>query len=384
MSSAEEKKELSNIESVTENENEIESTDGTELEKSHFLKTDYMLNYEKLPSFLKNMNIIIAKDGCFLPNEFTVLERRIIGYAIATITKEQRELPWEKFLSHEFYIDINYFKEIFKIKKTSGYIYEDLKEAGKRLTRRPTELRDFLKGKNIAGTIIDFGQHEFNWIDFMEFIDGEHKIKFRFSQTVMRYIHNLTNKLYVSYNLFLSHGFKSSYAIKMYEIMQTRKDSNMIILGLDEFKQIFSIPNSYKKPSMIVNKVLLPTQEELNEKLNLGFEFMIEKDRRYSGGYVITLSAKINNDDLINNLNTCFKQEFIENLQPIEQTVFNTPHFKRKLEKEKRAKQRKREKAKLAKKPILEKSETNEKYSCSNDSNNLQIELFDIESLETN
>jgi len=94
--------------------------------------------------------------------------------------------------------------------------YEQLKQARKNLFERKITLRDGNKGRDIR------------WVYDTEYADGEGYIKLSFSPTVAPYLSNL-QKHFTSYHLTEVRSFKSSHAIRLYELlMQYKKMGGML------------------------------------------------------------------------------------------------------------------------------------------------------------
>ena len=89
----------------------------------------------------------------------------------------------------------------------------------------------------------------------------------RFTEEISNFLTSLEN--YVRYNFFISHILKSIHSIRIYELLQSYRNTK-----------------SQRK-----KYVLEKAKEELNAKLNLGFNFEIDKTK-------ITLKANKNDDDL--------------------------------------------------------------------------------------
>ena len=125
-----------------------------------------------------------------------------------------------------------------------------------------------------------------------------------FSSLITYFLINFTgtNKYYVNYSLFVSHALRSQYAIRLYEILQTRQDTNCVIMSLQKFKTMFELEDSIK-PSQIRSKILERAKKELNTKLDLGFDFELNKNNSYDGGYQLIISAKRNDKDIMKMLN---------------------------------------------------------------------------------
>lgn len=252
--------------------------------------------YHGLPQFVQKMKIIMASELLFLPQHFTLTQKRLVAYAIGLITKNHRDMCPDEFLKTKFVIHAKYFQEAFQLGNVkNGDTYRDLKEAVDLFMREVGVLKLSNNDKNYC---------KFIWVQQCNYIESEGKIELYFSSLITDFLINFTgtNKYYVNYSLFVSHALRSQYAIRLYEILQTRQDTNCVIMSLQKFKTMFELEDSIK-PSQIRSKILERAKKELNTKLDLGFEFELNKNNSYDGGYQLIISAKRNDKDIMKMLN---------------------------------------------------------------------------------
>lgn len=252
--------------------------------------------YHGLPQFVQKMKVIMASELLFLPQHFTLTQKRLVAYAIGLITKNHRDMCPDEFLKTKFVIHAKYFQEAFQLGNAkSGEIYKDLKEAVDKFMGEVGVLKLSNNDKNHC---------KFIWVQQCNYIESEGKIELYFSSLITDFLINFTgtNKYYVNYSLFVSHALRSQYAIRLYEILQTRQDTNCLIMSLQKFKTMFELEDSIT-PSQIRSKILERAKKELNTKLDLGFEFELNKNKSYDGGYQLIISAKRNDKDIMKMLN---------------------------------------------------------------------------------
>ena len=252
--------------------------------------------YHGLPQFVQKMKVIMASELLFLPQHFTLTQKRLVAYAIGLITKNHRDMCPDEFLKTKFVIHAKYFQEAFQLGNVkNGDTYRDLKEAVDLFMREVGVLKLYNSDKNYC---------KFIWVQQCNYIESEGKIELYFSSLITDFLINFTgtNKYYVNYSLFISHALRSQYAIRLYEILQTRQDTNCLIMSLQKFKTMFELEDSIK-PSQIRSKILERAKKELNTKLDLGFDFELNKNNSYDGGYQLIISAKRNDKDIMKMLN---------------------------------------------------------------------------------
>ena len=117
------------------------------------------------------------------------------------------------------------------------------------------------------------------------------------------------NGTYTNYNLKVGLSFKTFYAHRIFELLQTRKDTNKLILRWNDFFFFLNLPDSYRVPSQLNRRVLDPVIKEFKEKYNINL--VIDLDYRKndpSSGRVI-ISADKNNDDIVYEIYGITKKE---------------------------------------------------------------------------
>ena len=191
----------------------------------------------------------MASELLFLPQHFTITQKRLVAYAIGLITKNHRDMCPDEFLKTKFVIHAKYFQEAFQLGNVkNGETYQDLKDAVDLFMREVGVLKLSNNDKNHC---------KFIWVQQCNYIESEGKIELYFSSLITDFLINFTgtNKYYVNYSLFVSHALRSQYAIRLYEILQTRQDTNCLIMSLQKFKTMFELEDSIK-PSQIRSKIL--------------------------------------------------------------------------------------------------------------------------------
>ena len=253
-------------------------------------------NFRAAPKFIQKMNFIMANDLLFIPQHFTLTQKRIIAYAIGLITKEHRDMCPDEFLKTKFIIHAKYFKEAFQIdNEKSGNVYKDIKDA---VDLFMSEVGAFKLSQH------DKSHCKFIWVQQCNYVEDEGKIELYFSSLITDFLINFTGskKYYVNYSLFVSHALRSQYAIRLYELLQTRQDTNCVFMSFDQFKEVLDINKTWA-PYQVREKVLARAQKELNTKLDLGFTYEITKNPSCDGGYQVVFKAERNNQDIMNILN---------------------------------------------------------------------------------
>ncbi len=131
--------------------------------------------------------------------KLTTEEQRLILLLSGMIHKDD-----EDFKSYE--IRVADFVKMFSLEKRKS-IYSELEESSKRLTGRTIELsRD---GKKMYAS----------WLSYVEYVEGSGVIKVEFHKSLKPYLLQL-NENFTQYNLQHVMQFKSSYSIRLYELLK--------------------------------------------------------------------------------------------------------------------------------------------------------------------
>lgn len=145
--------------------------------------------------------------------------------------------------------------------------YEQLKQARKNLFERKITLRDGNKGRDIR------------WVYDTEYADGEGYIKLSFSPTVAPYLSNL-QKHFTSYHLTEVRSFKSSHAIRLYELLMQYKKNGWYAESVESLKAIFGVEDSYPAWYEFQRRVIKPAVKEINSETNYNVKYETKRRGR--------------------------------------------------------------------------------------------------------
>ena len=112
----------------------------------------------------------------------------------------------------------------------------------------------------------------FNWFSGLEFEPKSKIITARIDRGLKPYLLNLKG-YYSTYKLRYILGMKSSYSIRLYEILNQRKKLKTYTIGFKELGDILVVSKSLKTYAQFKRDVLLKAQVELKEQSDLRFEF---------------------------------------------------------------------------------------------------------------
>lgn len=257
-----------------------------------------LTNVKKTPR-----NIFLEKEFIKVKNNLTALQKKIVYYAFSLITEEDRNKSPSELALKTIKININDFLEMFNLKERGGRIYQDIQNEVKKIGRTPIQIEINSISKNASDqtkqkfkTLIESEIYWFAKVDYVKDVFHKHEIHIQFTHSVWSFLTQFEN--YVKYNYFISHSLKSKHSIKIYELLQSRKDTNEIITSVENFVYMLDLTNTYKNKYQLRYYVLEKAKKELNEKLDLGFEYFFDDNE------LLHIKAKQNDEDLIKKIFT--------------------------------------------------------------------------------
>lgn len=258
----------------------------------------------------KKLRQVIWSNALIRANQkLNLTEKRIIGYCISSFSKEEREqMSSVNYLddyirNRRFTISVKDFAQYFEIDSMDN-AYRDVKRAAKSLYDRSEQI--ILKtGKNET---VEY----FRWFDYVKYNSGEGTVTLGFTYDIYKGLFDHFNGNYTSYNLKIGLGFKSFYSHRVFELLQTRKDTNTLYLSWDDFFFYLDLPDTYKVPSQLKRRVIQPVISEFKERYNIDLDFKIDYKKNNPENSVVTISANKNNEDIMYELYGVKKSELIE------------------------------------------------------------------------
>lgn len=120
-----------------------------------------------------------------------------------------------------------------------------------------------------------------NWISSAKYIKGEGVIELSFSPHLKPYMLQLKNQ-FTSYQLSNILSLKSTYSIRLYELMKKWQHLGRWECPIDDLKKKLGIPEGkYKQYGHFKSKALNQAEKEINEKTDLNINFKeIKKGRK--------------------------------------------------------------------------------------------------------
>jgi plasmid replication initiation protein len=122
-----------------------------------------------------------------------------------------------------------------------------------------------------------------NWFASLEYISGSAEIEYEISPKLKPYLLELKER-FVQYSLKYILPLKSTYSIKIYQLLKEYEKLKERTFELEELQMLLQVPESYKiKYNDFKKKVLQIAERELKEHCDIYFEFEeIKKGRKVS------------------------------------------------------------------------------------------------------
>lgn len=238
--------------------------------------------------------------------KLTLMEKQLIGYCISSVSKAERDKATsmtylEDYANNRsFTIRVKEFAEYFNYKHLEN-VYRDVKRSAKSLFDRSEQIVI----KNEKNEIVEF----YRWVDHIKYNIGEGTITLSFTYDIYRNLFCHFNGNYTNYNLKVGLSFKTFYAHRIFELLQTRKDTNKLILRWNDFFFFLNLPDSYRVPSQLKRRVLDPVIKEFKEKYNINLVIDLDYRKNDPTSGRVIISADKNNDDIVYEIYGITKKE---------------------------------------------------------------------------
>lgn len=119
-----------------------------------------------------------------------------------------------------------------------------------------------------------------NWFSDIEYIKGESRFLVSFSKKLKPYLLELKNR-FVSYNLKNILLLKSTYSIRIYQLLLEYKKIGARKYLVSDLQDILQVPKSLLRYSQFKQKVLEPTRKDIEKNTDIKFTYEeIKKNRK--------------------------------------------------------------------------------------------------------
>lgn len=238
-------------------------------------------------------NILVKKHNDLINSRYSLseIEIKIVSILISMIQKDDIDF-------HDYVINIDELQELTNVKsvKNNAYYIQISKDLMKKT----------LVIENDASTQI------FNWVSFAEHTKNTSILTFNIHKKLRSYLIDLREN-YLSYDIRNILNLKSSYVIRLYELLikefneykHYNKNAHFceIVLNIEHLKNIFEIPASQTYHD-IKRHILLKAQEQFQQKTNIIFSFDEIKENKKVVSLKIKIYENNSNLDYLKDLNT--------------------------------------------------------------------------------
>jgi len=199
-------------------------------------------------SIVKSNKLIEAK------YKLTLNEQRLILLMVSMIKPEDEEFK-------SIRIRVQDLKEILELQRKD--LYKEIPKITRKLMSRILEIKDIEKNKLL----------QIGWLSSAEYLFGEGVVELSFDPKLKPYLLKL-KKAFTIYNLQSVLKLRSSYAIRLYELLKQYETIGTRKFEVNELKEILGIGKTeYKLYGDFKRRVILPAQKELKNKTDIYFDF---------------------------------------------------------------------------------------------------------------
>lgn len=138
-------------------------------------------------------------------------------------------------------------------------------------------------------------KREIRWIqEKAKYRTGEGRVQIVFADSIMPYLTQLTQQ-FTAIAVKNVSALKSTYSIRIYELLMQFKKTGDRIINIDDFRSILSVEDKYNEFKILKRSVITPSIKELNEKSDL----IVSLDLIKKGREVVALHFKFREDKQI-------------------------------------------------------------------------------------
>jgi plasmid replication initiation protein len=198
--------------------------------------------------------------------KLTLAEQRILLACIAKIKSKEVTLE-----DNYFEISAMEIVDLVGLKQTSP-VYEALEEASMQLSKRQIIIND--PDPDNPKT----KKRVMNWISSIDYQPGEGKVIIRFTNEMIPYLSNLSNK-FTQYKLKNVMQFKSTYSIRIYEMLMQWSSTGKREVEIEWLKKQLQIGDSYLRMIDFKTNVINVAMSEINKHSDIWVKYTAAQGR---------------------------------------------------------------------------------------------------------
>jgi len=224
----------------------------------------------------KNVNMSNALTRA--AHSLLLAEKRLISACISKIDSVPAGVPLVKDGAWTVRLSAAEYAETFDVDLDTAYT--QLKAASEKLFNRYVRsTRETRKGTE---------EHKFRWVGAVKYHQGEGWVELHWWHEVVPHLYGL-RKEFTSYKLKQAAALRSAYSWRLFECLQSWKDTGRYITSIEDFRLAMDAPPSCTADFKAMRvRVIEPAVKELTEKNGLEIEW----DVRRAGRKVIGLEFK--------------------------------------------------------------------------------------------
>lgn len=207
-----------------------------------------------------NMNNLVTKSNMLIEANYKlgVVEQKIILCLASNIQPSDSDFK-------TYTLNIKEFTSLLGLKGTPKYT--ELRQITKELMQKVFEVRIEKKVIQVA------------WLSYVAYNETEGTIDIRFDPFLRPYLLQL-KKEFTSYKLENVVKLKSSYAIRIYELLKQYEKLQERTFQLTDLRKMLGATDIYPAYGNFKQRVLIPAQKELKKKTDISFDIQERKNGR--------------------------------------------------------------------------------------------------------
>ena len=209
---------------------------------------------------MTNDHLVVVKDNKIIEASYTLSlsEQRVLLACISQIDSKSSLQP-----DNKFHVVASEIVDLMGLDRSNAY--RDMKSAVEKLYNRSIK--------------IDGEDSEMRWIYRKEYVKNEGKITLYFSPEIIPYLSQLSEK-FTAYKLKYVAQFKSSYSIRLYEILVQWASTGEREVKVDWLREIFQVEDKYKTIKDFKKYIIDPSVTDINDHSNIWVKYGQRKSGR--------------------------------------------------------------------------------------------------------
>lgn len=212
------------------------------------------------PAVQPQYNSAVTKSNALIEANYklSTIEQKIILYIISQIRKDDADFKMYK-------LPIQEFSELLGYRGSPKYT--ELREITKNLMRKVLEIREGQKLKQLS------------WVSYVEYDEHSGYVSLAFDPRLKPYLLQLKRE-FTTYRLKNVMELKSSYSIRMYELLKRWQYMGEVVIRLDDLRMMVGAGGKYSEYHNFKKRVLNPAKKEIAEKTDIMFTYEEIREKR--------------------------------------------------------------------------------------------------------